>query len=187
MQSAGHAADSSTMSTPLSMAAGCRWRSYSPSASAMTELFLPVSSTPQTRPAAVVGDKACSSGKTRRRLTARGVKAVVPQKSDEIAARQRKGPCGGRPPGFDKTAYADRNVIERRFGLAKQWRGKGHSLRQAHHHLQSQRRPLRSHRLATKIDDTAYPSPRANNPGYMMTRPSSSTVMDRRKSESRDS
>lgn len=78
---------------------------------------------PRTRPDAVVADKAYSSGKTRRMLTARGVKAVIPQKSDEIASRQRKGSRGGRPPGLDKTAYAGRNVVERRFALAKQWRG----------------------------------------------------------------
>ena len=78
---------------------------------------------PRTRPAAVVADKAYSSGKTRRMLAARGIKAVIPQKSDELAARQRKGSCGGRPPGLDQTAYAGRNVVERQFGLAKQWRG----------------------------------------------------------------
>jgi transposase len=78
---------------------------------------------PRSRPAAVVADKAYSSGKTRRMLTARGIKAVIPQKSDEIAARKKKGSGGGRPPGLDRTAYAGRNVVERQFGLAKQWRG----------------------------------------------------------------
>ena len=78
---------------------------------------------PRSRPAAVVADKAYSSGKTRRMLTARGIKAVIPQKSDEIAARKKKGSRGGRPPGLDQTAYAGRNVVERQFGLAKQWRG----------------------------------------------------------------
>lgn len=67
--------------------------------------------------------EAYSSGNTRRMLAARGVKAVIPQKSDETASRQRKGSRGGRPPGLDKTAYAGRNVVERRLSLAKQWRG----------------------------------------------------------------
>jgi|SRR5690625_2388229 len=31
--------------------------------------------------------------------------------------------AAGRPPEFDQTAYAGRNVVERQFGLAKQWRG----------------------------------------------------------------
>lgn len=78
---------------------------------------------PRTRPEAVVADKAYSSGKTRRMLVARGIRAVIPQKSDEIASRQRKASRGGRPPRLDQTAYAGRNVVERRFSLAKQWRG----------------------------------------------------------------
>src|SRR5690625_7216123 len=53
---------------------------------------------PRTRPEAVVADKAYSSGKTRKMLAARGVRSVIPQKSDEIASRQRKGSRGGRPP-----------------------------------------------------------------------------------------
>ena len=36
-----------------------------------------------------------------RELARRGIKAVIPEKSDEIAARRRRGCAGGRPPGFD--------------------------------------------------------------------------------------
>src|SRR5690625_2185472 len=78
---------------------------------------------PRTRPDAVVADKAYSSGKIRRMLAARGIKTVIPQKSDEIASRKKKGTRGGRPPALDQVAYAGRNVVERQFGLAKQWRG----------------------------------------------------------------
>src|SRR5690625_5146459 len=81
---------------------------------------------PRTRPDALVADKAYSSSKTRRMLAARGIKTVIPQKSDELAARQRKGLKGlrgGRPPGLDQSTYAGRNVVERGFSLAKQWRG----------------------------------------------------------------
>lgn len=60
---------------------------------------------PRTRPAAVIADRAYSSGVTRRMLAARGIKAVVPQKKDEIAARQRKGSLGGRVPHLDAAAY----------------------------------------------------------------------------------
>ncbi|UWF78637.1 transposase [Microbacterium sp. EF45047] len=49
--------------------------------------------------------------------------AVIPDKRDQIAARKRRGSRGGRPPGFDGDAYRGRNVIERFFALAKQWRG----------------------------------------------------------------
>lgn len=78
---------------------------------------------PRTRPDAVLADKAYGSGVNRRMLRARGIRAVIPEKSDQIAARKRKGCKGGRPPAFDESAYKDRNVVERSFALVKQWRG----------------------------------------------------------------
>lgn len=78
---------------------------------------------PRTRPDAVVADKAYSAGTYRRTLAARGIKAVIPEKSDQIAARKRRGSRGGRPPGLDTDAYRGRNVVERHFALIKQWRG----------------------------------------------------------------
>ncbi len=78
---------------------------------------------PRTRPDSVAADKAYASGVNRRMLRARGITAVIPEKSDQITARQRKGSAGGRPPGFDAEAYKDRNVVERSFALVKQWRG----------------------------------------------------------------
>ncbi|WP_407648558.1 IS5 family transposase [Gulosibacter molinativorax] len=78
---------------------------------------------PRTRPDAVLADKAYGSGVNRRMLRARGIPAVIPEKSNEIAARKCKGHKGGRPPSFDAGAYKDRNVVERSFALVKQWRG----------------------------------------------------------------
>jgi transposase len=78
---------------------------------------------PRTRPERVIADKAYSAGTYRRALHARGIKVVIPEKSDQIAARQRRGSKGGRPPALDATAYKGRNVVERHFALAKQWRG----------------------------------------------------------------
>lgn len=78
---------------------------------------------PRTRPDAVVADKAYSAGSYRRALRARGIKVAIPEKSDTIAARQRRGSRGGRPPEFDVAAYRGRNVVERHFALTKQWRG----------------------------------------------------------------
>lgn len=78
---------------------------------------------PRTRPDAVLADKAYSSGVIRRTLRARGITAVIPEKSDQIAARKRRGYRGGRPPFLDTDAYKDRNVVERSFALNKQWRG----------------------------------------------------------------
>src|SRR5699024_5145259 len=77
---------------------------------------------PRTRPDAVVADKAYSSGVSRRSLAVRGIKAVIPQKSNEKSSRKKKGSAGGRPPGLDEPAYKGRNIVERQFGLAKQWR-----------------------------------------------------------------
>jgi len=78
---------------------------------------------PRTRPDAVIADKAYSAGTYRRALHARGIKVVIPEKSDEIAARKRRGHRGGRPRGLDTTAYRRRNVVERHSALTKQWRG----------------------------------------------------------------
>lgn len=78
---------------------------------------------PRTRPDAVLGDKAYSSRAIRAELRSRGIKAVIPQPSDQIAHRKRRGSAGGRPPAFDATAYKGRNVIERSFNDHKQWRG----------------------------------------------------------------
>lgn len=78
---------------------------------------------PRTRPDAVIADKAYSAGTYRRSLHARGIKVVIPEKSDQIAARKRRGSRGGRPRGLDTTAYRGRNVVERHFALTKQWRG----------------------------------------------------------------
>lgn len=78
---------------------------------------------PRTRPDALLGDKAYSSRAIRTMLRAKRVKAVIPQPSDQIAHRKRRGSVGGRPPTFDPTTYKGRNVIERSFNDHKQWRG----------------------------------------------------------------
>ena len=78
---------------------------------------------PRTRPDAVIADKAYAAGVNRKMLQRRGIKVVIPQKSDQIAARQRKGSKGGRQPGLDTDLYRGRNVVERSFALVKQWRG----------------------------------------------------------------
>ena len=78
---------------------------------------------PRTRPDAVIGDKAYSSRAIRSDLRSRRIKTVIPQPSDQIRHRQRRGSAGGRPPTFDATTYKCRNVIERSFNDHKQWRG----------------------------------------------------------------
>ena len=78
---------------------------------------------PRTRPERLRADKAYSSRAIRSQLRRRGITAVIPQPSDQIAHRVRRGSRGGRPPGFDSLDYKGRNVIERGFNLTKQWRG----------------------------------------------------------------
>lgn len=78
---------------------------------------------PRTRPEAVLGDKAYSSKANRDLLRSKGARAVIPEPSDQIANRKRRGSAGGRPPAFDAETYKNRNVVERSFNDYKQWRG----------------------------------------------------------------
>lgn len=78
---------------------------------------------PRTRPEALLGDKAYSSRGNRALLRAKRTKTVIPQPSDQVGHRLRRGSAGGRPPAFDEIAYKGRNVIERSFNDHKQWRG----------------------------------------------------------------
>ena len=78
---------------------------------------------PRTTPDRALGDKAYSSKANRKMLRDRNIHAVIPERSDQIANRKRRGRAGGRPPGLDKEAYKRRNVIERSFAVFKQWRG----------------------------------------------------------------
>ncbi|MEU8779833.1 IS5 family transposase [Streptomyces sp. NPDC048606] len=78
---------------------------------------------PRTRPTVVLADKAYSSRAIREHLRKRGIRAVIPQPADQIANRKRLGRKGGRPPAFDKTAYKQRNTVERCINKLKQWRG----------------------------------------------------------------
>ena len=78
---------------------------------------------PRTRPDRLRADKAYSSRAIRAHLRGRGVVAVIPEPSDQIGHRTRRGSRGGRPPAFDPVDYRNRNVIERRFCHLKQWRG----------------------------------------------------------------
>lgn len=77
---------------------------------------------PRTRPERLRADKAYSSRGNRALLRARGIVAVIPQPSDQIAHRRRRGARGGRPPAFDPVDYRGRNVVERGFNDVKQWR-----------------------------------------------------------------
>ena len=68
-------------------------------------------------------DKAHSSRAIRGHLRDRGIVAVIPERSDQIEHRKRRGSAGGRPPVFDADDYKGRHVIERSFCDQRQWRG----------------------------------------------------------------
>ncbi len=78
---------------------------------------------PRKRPDRVVADKAYSHPCTRAALRRRGIAFTSPERVDQITHRRAKGSAGGRPPAFDPTSYAGRNVVERCFNRLKQFRG----------------------------------------------------------------
>jgi len=78
---------------------------------------------PRTTPDAVLGDMAYSCGAHRRLLRSRNITAVIPEPSDQVRNRKRRGSRGGRRPAFDAEAHRGRNVVERAFNTVKQWRG----------------------------------------------------------------
>ncbi len=75
------------------------------------------------RPDCVIADKAYSHPSTRIALRRRGIRVIIPERSDQIAYRKAQGSKGGRPPHFDAVCYRDRNVVERAFNRLKGWRG----------------------------------------------------------------
>ncbi len=71
---------------------------------------------PQTRPAQVAADKGYSSLKIRSYLRRRGIRAVIPERIDQINGRVRRGESLRR---LDRAAYRRRNVVERCFNKLK--------------------------------------------------------------------
>ncbi|OKJ63833.1 transposase [Streptomyces sp. CB02009] len=78
---------------------------------------------PRIAPDSIVADKAHSSRAIRTHLRRRGIRAVIPQPSDQAANRNRRGSQDGRPPAFDREAYKQRNTVGRCINKLKQWRG----------------------------------------------------------------
>lgn len=70
----------------------------------------------RTRPARVVADKGYSSLKIRTYLRRRGIKAVIPERIDQINGRIRRGESRCR---LDRATYRRRNLVERCFNKLK--------------------------------------------------------------------
>ena len=71
------------------------------------------------RPRCVAGDKGYSTPAIRRWCRAHRVRAVIPERSDQLAQRSHRR---GRKPAFDPVAYRRRNVVERAVGWLKNLR-----------------------------------------------------------------
>jgi hypothetical protein len=99
---------------------------------------------PRSTPEVVLADKAYWSRAIRTHLRRRGIRAVIPQPSDQAAKRKKRGRSGGRPPAFDREAYKRRNTFERCINSSSSGRGLATPLRQDRHHPPG-RTPRRRH------------------------------------------
>jgi len=77
---------------------------------------------PRKRPNSVGADKAYSNSLIRSYLRRRGIRRVIPEKSDSKVPRWRRGSNGGRFRGFDGDRYSARNTVERAINKIKQFR-----------------------------------------------------------------
>jgi transposase len=75
---------------------------------------------PRKRPEHLIADKGYSYPSCRWLLRGRGIRHTIPERRDQ---RERRARRPGRPPGFEDTTYARRNVVERCVNRLKQWRG----------------------------------------------------------------
>ncbi|MFE3185524.1 transposase [Streptomyces violascens] len=73
-------------------------------------------------PDSVGADKAYSKGVIRTYLRRRGIRHVIPEKTDIKSPLPRRGSHGGWPPGFDKARYKARNTVERSITELKKFR-----------------------------------------------------------------
>jgi transposase len=76
----------------------------------------------RTRPGRLLADKAYSNKAIRAALRRLGIKATIPEPSNQIAARAKRGSAGGRRPAFDAVAYRERNTVERAFNKLRAFR-----------------------------------------------------------------
>jgi transposase len=71
---------------------------------------------PRKRPAALAGDKGYSYAHVRQWLRKKGIRAVIPQRTDQLRTHK------GRPLGFRPEEYRRRSMVERAVGWLKERR-----------------------------------------------------------------
>jgi transposase len=74
---------------------------------------------PRKRPKRLIADKGYDFPTCRKLLRRRGIAHTIPQRRDR---RERRSKRPGRPPSFERSIYARRNVVERCVNKLKQWR-----------------------------------------------------------------
>ena len=67
---------------------------------------------PRKRPTHLIADRGSSYSTCRRLLRQRRIAHTIPERSDQQAARARRGPRGGRPPVVDPVRYRKRHAVE---------------------------------------------------------------------------
>lgn len=77
---------------------------------------------PWKRPGKVRLDRGYTGKPCRSLLRRRRIRHLIPEKSNEQAARKKRGSRGGRPVAFSVADYSKRNVVERCILRLKQFR-----------------------------------------------------------------